>query len=209
MKITAIEQSQYFKKRFVVFVDGAYFSGISDRNLKRLNLLTDNDYEKNFLLKEIIEKEKAEALEYMLNILEQKSATEAELIIKAKKKAFSGSAIEYAISKLYDFSLIDDKAYTERYVSRNCGVKGKRRMAYELKAKGVNEILIDEAFSELEDEYEAALSTAKKRVKNGIYTQKDREKLMRFLLYRGFSYDTVKKVLKSISGEEDNEQDFN
>lgn len=209
MKITAIEQNQYFKKRFVVFVDGAYYSGISDSNLKRLNLEKEICYDKDFLLSEIIEKEKEEALEYMLKILEAKSATEAELIGKAKKKAFCGIAVEYAINKMYGFSLIDDKAFAQRYVSKNSAYKGKRRMAYELKAKGVADVLVDEAFLELEDEYEAALSIAKKKTKNGLNNQKDREKLIRFLVYRGFNYDTVKKVLKSFSGDEYNEQDLN
>ena len=208
MKISAIEQSLYFKKRFVIFVDGVYYSGISDLNLKRLKLITNEDYDKDYLYREIIEKEKTEALEFMFKILDLKSATEAELIRKAKKKAFCNTAVSYAIAKLYELSLIDDKAFCDNYVSKNSLSKGKRRIAYELKAKGVNDILIDGSMDNIGDEYESALKIAKKKIKTGINSQKERDKLIRFLVYRGFSFDTVKKVLKSFSGDKDYEQDF-
>lgn len=187
-------------------VDGVYYSGISSANLNRLGLVSDEEYDTDFLNREVIEVEKREALAYMLTVLKNSNATVAELVRKAKQKAFCMPAVTYAVSRLEDMHFVDDARYAAGYADRQSGRLGKRRIAFELKNKGVAAQQIEEAVSSIEDETETALTVARKRLGSKTLDQKEKEKLTRFLLYRGFGFDTVKKVLRTLGAELDEEQ---
>jgi len=75
-------------------------------------------------------------------------------------------------------------------------------MALELKAKGISKALIDEALSPLyseKDEQTLAQEALKKkqRTMKHLRTVHNHRKLADFLHRRGFSYETIWKVLKS------------
>ncbi|MBI3305759.1 RecX family transcriptional regulator [Candidatus Nomurabacteria bacterium] len=84
--------------------------------------------------------------------------------------------------------------------------KGKpiRVIEFELKQKGIDREIIDEVLSRFDErkslDEQNARKLAEKKIDfyRSLPPEKRREKVMSYLLRKGFSYDTVKKILKYV-----------
>ena len=99
--------------------------------------------------------------------------------------------------------LLDDRAFTKSWINyRLARPFGFRRIIQELKAKGIDQDIIDEAVASLDESYspeKIALELAQRRWQRlpAIDPVKEEEKGLGFLLRRGFDADMVANVLKS------------
>ncbi len=114
--------------------------------------------------------------------------SESEVRQKLEEKGYTEEEAEGAILKLRSYGYINDMAYAHAYVSTYGKDRGKLRLSYELSAKGVSKDIIDEVLPENEEDIARAL--CEKKAKK--YTEK--EKMVRYLMSRGFEYDVAKKV---------------
>jgi regulatory protein len=99
--------------------------------------------------------------------------------------------------------LLNDKKFIEEYVSfySKNNPKSKKVLTLELLKKGVNKNLIDEYFLKNQlDEEEIAFLLLKKRWKRwqDLKEKKRLKKAFDFLGRRGFSFETVKKVVEKL-----------
>lgn len=124
--------------------------------------------------------------------------SESEVRNKLEEKGYTEEEAEGAIQKLRSYGYVNDRAYAHAYVSTYSKDRGKLRLTYELSAKGISKEIIDDVLPESEEEN--AKQLALKKCKK--YTEK--EKLIRYLMGRGFDFDTSKKV----SGEVLDECDY-
>ena len=124
--------------------------------------------------------------------------SESEIRTKLEEKGYTEEESNGAIEKLRSYGYVNDRAYAHAYVSTYGKDRGKLRLVYELSAKGIDKEIIDEVLPE--DEEQNAKELALKKCKK--YTEK--EKLVRYLMGRGYTFDTAKKV----SGEVLDEQDY-
>ncbi len=146
----------------------------------------------------------------LFRYLKLRPRTEREIFLYlekiVKQKNFPLGIIEKLMSELKRIGLIDDKKFIELYVSDrvNLKPKGKKVLIYELKKKGIDERLIEEYFAknELNEEELAKKSILPRweRLKK-LEKNKREEKVLRFLLSRGFSYETARKVIKKMNNE--------
>ncbi|HEY1406074.1 MAG TPA: RecX family transcriptional regulator [Spirochaetota bacterium] len=126
--------------------------------------------------------------------------SEARLIMYLKKKKYSPQAIDGALEYLRSHGYIDDEDYARRFVLDLAKRKkvGTSRMKAELMAKGVSRDVVKKGMAAAgfvespDDAYAAAVK------KIGTSGKGSKEKLWRFLRYRGFSDDTVRKTLKAL-----------
>ena len=94
------------------------------------------------------------------------------------------------ISKLKEYSYIDDFEFAKRYIEYNSNHQGKHLLSYKMMMKGVSKQLIESAFEECGvNSKENALSVAEKRLKNKEITNELLSKTYRYLISKGFSYD--------------------
>ena len=73
-----------------------------------------------------------------------------------------------------------------------------------MQQKGIGEEDMIDALAELDEntEYESAKALAKKYLKGkNLEDEKVREKIFRYLVSRGYSYDTIKKVIRALGVE--------
>jgi regulatory protein len=143
----------------------------------------------------------------VLYFLKFRPRTEKEvfdyLLKKIKKTHYSTDDIKKVIEKLKEMDLLNDKKFIEEYVSfylKN-NPKSKKVLTLELLKKGVNKNLIDEYFLKNQlDEEEIAFLLLKKRWKRwqDLEEKKRLKKAFDFLGRRGFSFDTVKKVVEKL-----------
>ncbi len=74
---------------------------------------------------------------------------------------------------------------------------GLQRITHEMRQKGIGEALIEQALPELKDsELESALGVWQRKFGNPPADAKEKARQMRFMQSRGFSLDTIFKVLR-------------
>lgn len=131
------------------------------------------------------------ALNYSFLLLKYRPRSRAELIGRLKRKKISSGAIKKVVSFLEEYNYLNDERFTRGYVSscRNKGW-GPKRISVSLKRLGVSAQLIDKNLKSKEDYSEEIRELIEKRMNR--YKGKNRyQKIMRFLLGRGFYYRDI------------------
>ena len=127
-----------------------------------------------------------------------------ELKEKLKGKGFSLTDIETAVLDLMASGLLDDRVFTKSWINyRLARPFGFRRIIQELKAKGIDRQIIEQAVAEIKDSVDfedVARQLAQRRWQRlpDLDPAKKKKRVMDFLLRRGFEADIVLKVLKKL-----------
>lgn len=116
------------------------------------------------------------------------------------KKDFEPKATEVAIARLIDLKYLNDEEFGKTYMRSRQLYRGKSKyyVSYELKQKGLSDDVIQEVSSGAQEDIDTAKAfiERKKRVYARMDKQEFKEKMMRLLQSRGFSYTTIKEALK-------------
>lgn len=138
-------------------------------------------------------------LEYALNLLKIRDRSEGEVRQKMKLKGFFADEAEAVIAKLKETKLLDDARFVSSYVrsQQNMG-RGLIRIKFRLQCLKIDDELIKSGLSEVspEDETERAEELAKRWIKKNSSKENAKEKLIRFMMARGFDYGTIKQILE-------------
>ena len=131
-------------------------------------------------------------LEEAYKIISRKLYASKDVSIKLEHKINNIEMIDKIINKLKEDKYINDKEYAKQYIE----IKkyGRKRVCYELSKKGISEKEINLAYDELEIDEAEFISFYIKKI-----AKKEREKQIRYLLRRGFSFDLISEKL----GEEE------
>lgn len=148
-------------------------------------------------------KAKADAL----RLLRFRPRSIKEIAQRLKQKGHRSFIIEQTINELKEKKFLDDKAFAKLWIGERMSLKpeGKHLITRELKSKGVNEEIIDSAFRECQntfDEYEIARPLALRKFGQlkDVDEEKAKKKLFDLLSRRGFSYNTIWKIIKDCFG---------
>lgn len=205
MKITKIEPSKRkgFKR---IYIDGQFFMSVADETVAR-RLLYEN---KEIGEDEIPELSKSvlvrRARERLLYALDRRLHSEKELREKLKRD-YPPDIIDAAIGELDSLGLIDDEAFACAFCEhrKEALKKGPYAIRQELILKGVSREIIDsvlsEAFCDEDEQFNSALAVAQKYTKD-LDTPKGRQRLFAALTRKGFSYDVIKRVMRSVCDED-------
>ena len=140
------------------------------------------------------------AKDYLFNILSKRAYSERDARNKLVDKGFSLADIKEAISVAKEYNFINDLRFTTNYINTYSTNRGTIRIKQELTQKGIDSFVIEDAFENVEiNEHEICLNLASRAIKpNETLTQKAREKLIRGLIYKGFSYSIISEVLSEL-----------
>ncbi len=137
--------------------------------------------------------------EASLRYLARRQHSERELFLKLRKKGFAPEEIERELEKLREMGLLNDREFAINWaLSRRKKLYGKRKIRWELSAKGIPREIIQEAIREAEglmDERQAAQAILEKK---GI---KEPSRAYRFLLQRGFPSEIAAELAAEVSNE--------
>ena len=190
-----------------VFVDGEFFSLIEGEIIVKNHIKIGAKYTKEELTSFKSNSDEIVCYEMALGYVSKSLKTNKQLKTYLKKYKFENEAIEKSIKKLESYGYINDESFANYVVGTMSQSKGKRYIANQLTMKGVSERNIKKALESIENEEETCENVAKKWLKGKILPldQKNKEKLYRFLIGRGFEYETIKKVVnnENIFGEYD------
>jgi regulatory protein len=147
--------------------------------------------------------ERLKATEKALNFLSNRAKTKKQVKEYLEKKGYTEKTVIAVMEKLIEYKYVSDENYAEDYVRVYSSKKGKRLIEMELKQKGVSDIDMRSALDSIENEEESALKIAEKYLK---FKEKSKENLLKcykYLLSKGFSFDTAKSAVERIGADED------
>jgi len=134
--------------------------------------------------------------ERALRLLARREHARAELARKLAPHAESGEALEALLDDLTARRLLSDERYVEMRLNARAARYGNARLAYELRTQGVSEELLAAALAENDDELVRARAVWQRKFGEQPRDAGERARQMRFLLSRGFSGETVRRVLR-------------
>lgn len=139
---------------------------------------------------------------YCFRILSLKPYTESDIRKKIQNrfKEIQAEMVDEVLLKLKEFKYINDSEFAENYIAFRTKIspRGKFLLKQELIKKGVASQIIEDTIENSEiNEITLAqqLVEHKSKALQSFEPQKRKEKLMRFLLSRGFNYGVIKEVL--------------
>lgn len=206
IKITKITK-QKKRERYNIFIDDEYSFSVSDITMIDCGLYTGMELEDHEIDKIKTFDDDKKALLSGIDIASRRLHSEKELRTKLFRRDFSEATINNTISKCKEFGYINDEHFARCFIQDSIAYKqhGIEKIIQKLYEKGIKketiELLREELLNE-KSEAEKALRIAEKKIntlKNQPY-QKQKEKLYRHLISKGFSYDIVGDTVNTITG---------
>ena len=136
------------------------------------------------------------AIKYLKNIKTKKDVYDYLI-----RKGFSDEETNEVCDYIEDVGLVDDDLYIKFFVEDSFRIKNKgaRKIAYELKQRGIDDDKIYEAMEEAKDMECDALKEAYERKLDATKSETDqykrKNKIIRFLISRGFDYSDIKDIV--------------
>lgn len=154
---------------------------------------------------------KKRATKYAMNLLVKKDYTSKELTDKLTKAGYTENSARAALAYVSSYHYVDDLSYARRYLETYSDRKSIKKMQMELRQKGISDELFTQARDEaqMEDESDTLRYYAQKKARSLDLSQnKDRQKLLRFLVGRGFPFSAAREMLEELSEGTDIVSDY-
>ena len=149
-----------------------------------------------------------------LRLLTGTPRTRKQLADALRKREIPEEAAEEVLSRFEEVGLINDSAFADAWVESRHHGRGlaRRALAQELRTKGVDSTLIDEAVSQLPSEQEEAtareLVARKLRSTRGLDRDKRLRRLAGMLARKGYSEGMALRVVRRALEEEGEDTEF-
>lgn len=136
------------------------------------------------------------AIKYLKNIKTKKDVYDYLI-----RKGFTDEETSEVCDYIEEVGLVDDDLYVKFFVEDSFRIKNKgaRKIVYELKQRGIDDDKINEAIDEASDMQYEALKEAYERKLEATKSETDqykrKNKIIRFLISRGFDYSDIKDIV--------------
>lgn len=134
--------------------------------------------------------------ERALRLLARREHARVELSRKLAPHAESAEQLEALLDNLAERSLLSDERYVEMRLNARSARFGDARLAHELRTRGVAAALVNEALANCEGELNRARQVWQRKFDSHAADAAERARQMRFLTSRGFSGETIRRVLR-------------
>ncbi len=205
--ITSIKQ-QKKRDRVNVYLDGKFGFGIDLDNFVILNLRVGQDLSETEIEKIVKKADFQKVLEKLLNFMMVRLRSEKEIRDWLYRKKIPEVMHKDLFTKVKSFDLVDDIKFAKWWIeSRQLfRPKSKRVLVMELKLKGISKDIISNVLDETEiDERKVALGFLEKRRAHwkGVQKEKMKQKMIEYLVRKGFDFEIAKNVVKDYNNHED------
>ncbi|MBE5831621.1 MAG: regulatory protein RecX [Butyrivibrio sp.] len=194
------------KKRSKVFLDGEfafvlYKGELRDYKIKVGSDLSLNTYDEitgTVLSKRV----KLRAM----NLLQKKDYTEKQLRDKLIEGLYPDNLVDEAINYVKSYKYLDDERYTRDYITYHMSMRSRNRIIQDLVQKGIKKDflmpIVEEIYEEAggDADTDVELEQIQKLLIKKHYDKdmeyKDKQKIMAFLMRRGYSMDKIKRAME-------------
>ena len=198
-EITSIEPQKNDAKRCNIYIDGRFYCGIKLEVAIKYHLKAGMQIEMSTLDEIQLETEKSQALDQAMTHLSATMKTRKQMTDFLAKKGYTEAVQAYVLERLEYYKFVDDYAYCRAYVNSVTG-KGKRALEADLIKRGADKKAIEEVLEEVEEDDGEALKILEKYMRGKEFSKENLYKGFKYLLSKGFGYDTAKSALTKIGG---------
>lgn len=153
---------------------------------------------------------KGTALNYAIKLLSVRGYTERRLREKLAARTFTADEIAQAIKRLKEQQFLDDRRFAEEFIRSRLAGRPRTGMALvrELIQRGLSRKFAEEAVKQnvpasSEEDLARELLHRKQAMYGHLDTMTRKRRLMALLARRGFSYETISKVLRADKSSDD------
>jgi len=148
-------------------------------------------------------KNRQKARETVFRLFRYRPRSEKEVVEKLKAKAFPEDVIRETVDYFKKLEMLDDRLFARGWIQGRLNKPlGMRRIALELRKKGIHKDIIEEESEKITDydETAAVRDLARRRLTRykNVEKFKARQRLYAYLSRRGFSSGAVSKVLREL-----------
>lgn len=172
---------------------------------EKYKVSVDMDFSENEILEmkyfSDIERAKSRAINYISGKLK----TKYEVRLKLKENGFAEDVIDEVLDILEKEEYLNDKVYCEIFIEdkKKLNGYGKNKIKSLLIQKGISKNIFEDFLNEFEydEEFGNALKMGIKKLEllsNEEDNFKKKQKIINYLVYRGFGFDMINDVLKEI-----------
>ncbi|ATD55304.1 recombination regulator RecX [Clostridium chauvoei] len=207
--ITKIEVQKKNKDRVNIYINEDYAFSLSAELVYKEGLKVKQSIDIDKIKKVALEDDYMKCKNSALRIVEKNYKTKKEIIDKLTLKGYDENTINRTIEFLKEYNFINDENYARMYVNDKIKNHGANKIKYDLIRKGISEDLIKNQISNIDEnaEREVAYSLALKKYNLLIKREQDNyklsQKLYRFLLSKGYSYDVTSEIVKKVTSNEE------
>ena len=207
-QITDLSVQKRNKDRVNIELDGEYAFSLYLETAVKYGLKKGKDLSNEEIQTYKKEDGRKYAFEAALNYLSYKARTTKEMVDYLKKKEMDEESIGYAIEKLEEYKYLNDEQYAEDYVKyyQSNPRYGAKMLEYRLIQKGISASIakrVCETFRE-DEEGRVIIELIRKARKKyaGLEPIKQRDKIYRLLISKGFDYDKIKSIWRKVLEED-------
>jgi regulatory protein len=207
--ITAIEPQVRAKDRVSVFVDGAFALGLHIEVAESLGLAEGKRIDPAALEELAHREELRRARDAALRFLGVRARSRTEVRRRLERGGFEAAIIEEAMDSLASHGYLDDVEFSRQWVEARSEGRGlgSRRLAAELRQKGIEREVIGEALGQVDPalEVEQATGLAQKRQSQlkGEEPRAAKRKIAAYLQRRGYSWEVCSQALARVFRDDD------
>lgn len=197
MKISKIEPQKKNKKRSTIYINGNFAFGLSNEILLKSDLHEGDPIDEDIIQNVLLEQEKQRIRERALRILAYRKRSVEELKTRLLKIGFDKDLVSEIIEGFVRDSVLNDDDFTEAFVAdyTNLKPKGNIFISRELAKKGISQQAIQNALR-MRDENQIVKDFLQKKLSHfNLKNPRDRQKILRRLLSRGFTPRVVYGLL--------------
>ena len=190
------------KKRCKIYLDGEfsfllYKGELRDYNIKVGNEISDSNYQE--IIDVVLPKRcKLRAM----NLLQKKDYTEKQLWDKLSEGLYPVDIIDDAIHYVKAYHYLDDERYARDYITYHMSIRSRNRIIQDLTGKGISKDIFMPIVEELyvEEDADVELDQIRKLLAKKHYDPeetdfKDKQKIMAFLLRKGFQMSDIRRAM--------------
>jgi regulatory protein len=190
------------KSKSNIFIDGEFAFVLYKGDFRHITLEVDKEISEEVyreIMEEILPKR---ALDRSYKLLMSKDYTEKQLRGKLKDDGYPEEIIQTTVEELKALKYLDDNRYAENFLFWKAKDRSRNRMMMDLRQKGIDPSVAEKIYDELLekddiDDEETVLIRflEKKHFSPEKSTYEEKEKMKQSLYRKGFSFDSIQKVL--------------
>ena len=175
----------------VLFEEGLALM-LYNSELHKFNIREDSDVSEETYSKIILPMLAKRAKERLVFILKSSDKPEAELRRKLKEDCYPGETIEEVITWAKSKHYVDDARYVETYLRYHAEGKSRRKLMYDLQAKGLDRNLITNMIDgmEVDEDSQIEAELAKRHYTHDM-DPKEKQKILAALTRKGYSWNSI------------------
>lgn len=195
-KIVQIGKSSRFK----IFLDDKFVCNLEGETIVKNKLAIGSEIDANTIERLQFESEKITAFEKAIDYLSRGIKSAKQMKTYLIQKGYLPAVCDHVLSKLSEYKYLNDQQYAHCYVRQHGSIKSSTMLRYELMQKGIDKETACQAVLDCDD-FDCAKALVQKNAKNKTPDTKNKQKIIRSLMSKGFDYETIRSAMREVLDE--------